>query len=181
MTKERTIVGWGGDTIETNSPHVRWLAERWAYDLVMKPENIGSKNLSDYGIYDKKVVAPISGTIIAAYDKENDILPNTDKFLSMEGNHVYIKIDKTGTFLLLNHLKKGSVLVKVGEYVSDGDIIGSVGNSGSTSEPHLHIHHQRQDPTKTIYPIFAEGLPLYFKTIDGKPMPEKGSIITPKK
>ncbi|MBW9147914.1 M23 family metallopeptidase [Clostridium sp. CM028] len=179
--KERTIVGWGGDTIETNSPHVRWSAERWAYDLVMEPENIGSKNLRDYGIYDKEVVAPISGTIIAAYDKENDILPNTEKFLSMEGNHVYIKIDKTGTFLLLNHLKKGSVLVKAGEHVSDGDIIGSVGNSGSTSEPHLHIHHQRQDPTKTIYSIFAEGLPLYFKTIDGKPMPEKGSIITPKK
>jgi len=98
----------------------------------------------------------------------------------MEGNHVYIKIDEMGTFLLLNHLKKGSVLVKVGDHVNEGDIIGKVGNSGSTSEPHLHIQHQRQNPTKTIYPIFAEGLPLYFKDIDNKPMPEKGSIITPK-
>lgn len=72
------------------------------------------------------------------------------------------------------------MLVKVGDHVKEGDIIGRVGNSGSTSEPHLHIHHQRQNPIKTIYPIFAEGLPLYFKNTDGKPMSDKDSIITPK-
>ncbi len=177
--KESATVGWGGNTIANNAPHTIWASERWAYDLVIEPANIGSKNVRDYGIYDKEVIAPVSGTIVAAYDKENDIEPNTDKFLSMEGNHVYIKIDKTGTFLLLNHLKKGSVLVKIGDHMNEGDIIGRVGNSGCTSEPHLHIHHQRQDPTKTIYPIFAEGLPLYFKDIDGEPMPRKGSIITP--
>lgn len=177
---EKTIVGWGGDTVETNAPHAIWASERWAYDLLIEPADTDSKNLVDYGIYGKEVVAPVSGTIVAAYDKENDIPPNTKEFLSMEGNHVYIKIDKTKTFLLLNHLKKDSILVKIGDHVNEGDIIGKIGNSGSTSEPHLHIHHQRQDPTKTIYPLFAEGLPLYFKDIDGNPMPEKGSIITPK-
>lgn len=179
--KEETTVGWGGDTIRTNAPHAIWASERWAYDLLIEPADTGSKNLEDYGIYDKEVVAPVSGTIIAAYDEENDILPNTEEFLSMEGNYVYIKIDETGTFLLLNHLKKGSVLVKAGEHVNEGDIIGKVGNSGSTTEPHLHIHHQRQNPTETICLVFAEGLPLYFKDIDGKPMPERGSVITPLK
>lgn len=178
---EKTFVGWGGDRVETNTPHAIWASERWAYDLVIEPANINSKSLKDYGIYDKDVVAPISGTVVAAYDEENDILPNTEEFISMEGNHVYIKIDETGTFLLLNHLKKGSVPVKVGDHVKEGEVIGKVGNSGSTSEPHLHIHHQRQDPTKTIHPTFAEGLPLYFKDIHGKAMPEKGAIITPKK
>jgi hypothetical protein len=178
--KERATVGWGGNTVANNAPHAIWASERWAYDLIMEPAILDCKNVRVYGIYDKEVLAPVSGTIVVAYDKENDIEPNTDKFLSMEGNYVYIKIDKTGTFLLLNHLKKGSVLVKTGDHVNEGDIIGRVGNSGSTSEPHLHIHHQRQDPTKTIYPIFAEGLPLYFKDIDGEPMPLKGSIITPK-
>lgn len=178
---EKATVAWGGDTVESNAPHAIWASERWAYDLFIKPADMGSKNLEDYGIYNKEVVAPISGTVVAAYDEENDILPNTEEFLSMEGNHVYIQIDETGTFLLLNHLKKGSVLVKVGEYVKEGDIIGKVGNSGTTSEPHLHIHHQRQNPTKTIHPLFAEGLPLYFKNIDGKPMPEKDSVISPKK
>ena len=178
--KETTIVGWGGDTIETNAPHVIWASERWAYDLVEEPANTGSKTLEDFGIYDKEVVAPASGTVVEAYDEEADITPNSEEFLSMEGNHIYIKLDATGTYLLLNHLKKGSVLVKAGDHVNEGDIIGKVGNSGSTSEPHLHIQHQRQDPTKTLYPIFAEGLPLYFRNIDGNSMPEKGSIITPR-
>lgn len=177
--RERTLVAWGGNTLADNRPHAVWPSERWAYDLVMDPADTGSKDCSDYGIYDKEVVAPVSGTIVAAYDKEDDIEPNTDQFLSMEGNHVYIKIDQTGTYLLLNHLKKGSVLVQNGDRVNEGDIIARVGNSGSTSEPHLHIQHQRQDPTKTIYPIFAEGLPLYFKDIDGESMPLRGSIITP--
>jgi murein DD-endopeptidase MepM/ murein hydrolase activator NlpD len=176
---EEATVAWGGNTEELNAPHAIWASERWAYDLFIKPADMGSNNLEDYGIFNKAVVAPISGIIIAAYDEENDIKPNTEEFLSLEGNHVYIQIDETGTFLLLNHLKKDSVLVKVGEHVEIGDIIGKVGNSGTTSEPHLHIHHQRQNPTKTIHPIFAEGLPLYFKNIDGKSMPEKGSIISP--
>nr|WP_253199088.1 M23 family metallopeptidase [Clostridium gasigenes] len=180
---EKSIVGWGGNTVEVNGPHVIWASERWAYDLVMEPYNINSDNLSDYGIYDKEVFSPVNGTIVAAYDDEDDIRPNTEEFLSMEGNHVYIKIDETNTYLLLNHLKKDSVDVKVGDKISEGDFVGKVGNSGSTSEPHLHIHHQRQDPTKTIHPIFAEGLPLYFKNIEGEVdnvMPERGEVITPK-
>lgn len=177
--KEQTTVGWGGNTLADNAPHAIWASERWAYDLVMEPANTGSKNVRDYGIYDKEVIAPVSGTIIAAYDKEDDIEPNADKYVSVEGNYVYIKIDKTGTYLLLNHLEKGSIPVRTGDHVNEGDTVGRVGNSGTTSEPHLHIHHQRQDPTRIIYPVFAEGLPLYFKDIDGEPMPRKDSVITP--
>ncbi|KAJ53596.1 cell wall endopeptidase [Clostridium tetanomorphum DSM 665] len=180
--KEKSIVGWGGNTIEVNAPHSIWASERWAYDLVMEPENIGSNKLKDGMYFSFLIKHLVNGTVIAAYDDEEDITPNTEEFLSMEGNHVYIKIDETGTYLLLNHLKKGSVDLKVGDKISEGEFIGKVGNSGSTSEPHLHIHHQRQDPTKTIYPIFAEGLPLYFKNIkgkDGKVMPKRGEIVIP--
>lgn len=177
---EQTVVGWGGDTVENNLPHVIWSSERWAYDLVMEPYDIGSSNNEDYGIWNKEVHSPVSGTVIAAYDEEADIVPGSEEFISMEGNYVYIKVDETGTYLLLNHLKKDSVSVKVGDQVNQGDVIGRVGNSGSTSEPHLHIHHQRQDPTKVIYPILAEGLPLFFEDINGKSMPQKGDIITRK-
>lgn len=175
---EPVLVGWGGDTVENNAPHVVWASERWAYDLVMEPKNVGSDKLEDYGIYDKEIYSPISGVVVAAYDKEDDITPNTEEFISMEGNYVYIKINETQTFLLLNHLKKNSLVVKVGDYIEVGDYIGKIGNSGSTSEPHLHIHHQRQDPTKTVYPIFAEGLPLYFYDENGNStMPTSGKII----
>ncbi len=81
--REPVLVGWGGDTVENNAPHVIWASERWAYDLVIEPENIGSDKLEDYGIYDKEVYSPISGVVVAAYDKEDDITPNTEEFISM--------------------------------------------------------------------------------------------------
>jgi hypothetical protein len=177
--QEKSVVGWGGDTVDSNLPHAIWASERWAYDILIEPYSSGSPLLEDYGIWDAEVIAPVSGVIVAAYDDEADITPNTEEFISTEGNHVYIKIDETGTYLLLNHLKMGSVTVNTGDHVKPGDLIGLVGNSGSSSEPHLHIHHQRQDPTKTLMPIFAEGLPLYFKDINGKPMPVKGDTIVP--
>lgn len=175
---ESVLVGWGGDTVEDNAPHVIWASERWAYDLVMEPNNMGSDNLEDYGIYDKEIYAPISGEVVAVYDQEEDIAPNLEEFLSMEGNYVYMKIDETQTYLLMNHLKKDSVAVKVGDHLEVGDYIGNIGNSGSTSEPHLHIQHQRQNPTEVAYPIFAEGLPLYFYDNSGNSvMPIAGEVI----
>lgn len=175
---EPTVVGWGGDSIHSNLPHVIWPSERWAYDLVMEPYNTGSTHLEDYGIWNKEVLSPVFGTVIAAYDDEADIMPGSEDVLSMEGNHVYLQMEGTGTYLLLNHLKKDSVTVKVGDDVQPGDVLGRVGNSGSTSEPHLHIHHQRQNPLQTLHPILAEGLPLYFQDTDADPMPQKGTVVT---
>lgn len=85
--------------------------------------------------------AALDGVVIAAYDEEADITPGSEDVLSMEGNHVYLKVAETGTYLLLNDLKQHSVTVAVGDKVQAGDLLGLVGNSGSTSEPHLHIHH----------------------------------------
>ena len=37
-------------------------------------------------------------------------------------------------------MKPGTVRVKVGDTVGVGDLLGHVGNSGSSTEPHLHMH-----------------------------------------
>lgn len=187
--KEETVVAWGGDRIDQNRPHVMWGSERWAYDFVMKPwgrtevkdtqSRDYSSQLENYGIWNAELVAPIEGTVISAYDKEQDIKPNTENFKSLEGNHVYLKIKKTGTYLLMNHLKKDSVTVSIGDKVSIGDTLGRIGNSGTTSEPHLHIHHQRQDPRKVLHPLFAEGLPLYFRNSEKIRMPVSNEVIHP--
>ncbi|MGG3801651.1 hypothetical protein [Metabacillus fastidiosus] len=57
-------------------------------------------------MYFSFLITDVSGKVIAAYDEEADIVPGSEEFISMEGNYVYIKIDETGTYLLLNHLKK---------------------------------------------------------------------------
>lgn len=166
-------VGWGGDSVGINY-HAMAPDQRWAYDLLIEPYLSGSSKLDDYGCYGTPVVAPISGKIIAAHDGEPDATPgvSSNNYTKPLGNHVAILMD-TNTYLIVAHLKNGSVAVKKGDAVTEGKLIGECGNSGNTSEPHIHIHHQRQDPN--VFPVsFAEGLPLYFRDHDGKPMPSGG-------
>jgi hypothetical protein len=164
---------WGGDRLATNH-HAFTPDQRWAYDLVVEPYLGGSHKLEDYGCWGRAVLAPIAAKVHLAHDGEPDVTPamppsNPDKPL---GNHVVLELP-TRTYLILAHLQRGSVKVKRGDRVTEGQPLGACGNSGNTSEPHIHIHHQRQDPAQ--YPVnFAEGLPLYFRDHDGPRMPEGG-------
>ncbi|MGG0726241.1 M23 family metallopeptidase [Bacillus paramycoides] len=172
---QRALIGWGGDRLDTNY-HVIKPNERWAYDILIPPAEVKSIKLEDYGIYGAEVVAPASGTVVSTQNDERDLVPETDDFESMAGNHIYLQLDETGTYLFIAHLKRDSIKVREGQHVSEGEVIAQVGNSGSSSEPHLHIHHQRQDPSKTSI-FFTEGLPLYFRTEKGAVMPERGEYI----
>jgi hypothetical protein len=167
---------WGGDSLARNQ-HAIVPDQRWAYDFLIEPYLSGSSNLEDYGCYGVPVVAPIAGTVSAANDTEPDMQPGklSNNTQAPEGNRVVIRM-ASETYLVIAHLKSGSVLVKTGDMVEEGQQIGQCGNSGNTSEPHIHIHHQRQDPA--AYPInFAEGLPLYFRDHNGQPMPQGGVRI----
>jgi len=164
---------WGGDKIETNY-HAIVPDQRWAYDLAIAPYLTGSADLEDYGCYGTPVVAPVSGQVSSVHDGEPDAVPGalSSNFEAPTGNYVTIRLE-TDTYLVIAHLKEGSIVVKSGHTIEEGQVIGQCGNSGNTSEPHIHIHHQRQDPA--VYPInLAEGLPLYFRDHDGPPMPEGG-------
>ena len=63
-----------------------------------------------------------------------------------------------GEYALLAHLRRGSVRVRVGQQVRPGQILGLAGNSGNSSEPHLHFHVQDRAE------LFgdARGLPVLF-------------------
>jgi hypothetical protein len=169
-------VAWGGDRLDCNQ-HAFTPDQRWAYDLVVEPAFTGSARPEDYGCWGTPVLAPLAARVHAAHDGEPDAAPGrlTQNVTRPLGNHVALILD-TGTYLVLAHLKQGSVAVRAGEVVREGQPIGLCGNSGNTSEPHIHIHHQRQDPVE--FPVnFAEGLPLFFRGHDGPPMPEGGIAI----
>jgi murein DD-endopeptidase MepM/ murein hydrolase activator NlpD len=59
----------------------------------------------------------------------------------IEGNHVVVELAPE-RYLLLAHLQQGSVVVAEGDEVGAGDLLGRCGNSGNTSQPHLHIQVQ---------------------------------------
>jgi hypothetical protein len=164
---------WGGDDVKHNH-HATLPDQRWAYDLAVEPTLVSSTRLEDYGCWGVSVVAPTSGKVHVAHDGEPDHVPGE---LSNEsrvpvGNHVVIALS-TGGFLVIAHLRDGSVRAREGESIAEGAPIGACGNSGNTSEPHVHIHVQRQDPRgRPIH--FSEGLPLFFRDHDGAPMPLGG-------
>ena len=108
-----------------------------------------------YAIFGETVYAPCSGTVRKAADGMADMpVPTTDRS-RLEGNHVLIQCG--GFAVLLAHFKRGSVRVAPGDDVSQGQIIGQAGNSGQTTEPHLHIHMQRlpdDGPLLSGEPVF---------------------------
>jgi len=70
---------------------------------------------------------------------EDLLPPKTDKN-NPAGNYIILKVENTDNAVLLAHLMKDSIRVKQGDRIEAGQLIGKVGNSGNTSEPHLHIH-----------------------------------------
>jgi len=172
-TDQPMRVAWGGDGARENY-HAFTSDQRWAYDLVIVPYFNSSQILTDYGCYGVPVLAPIDGEIVQYANTEPEAEPGTlqTNISSPYGNHVVIE-PNSGGYLILAHLKTGSVTVRPGDSVQEGDVIGACGNSGNTSEPHIHVHYQREHP-KDVPMNFAQGLPLYFRDHSGPPMPVGG-------
>ena len=153
-------VGWGGATPEVNN-HVVAPDQRWAYDLVVTKEGKTFKGdgtaCEDYYCYGAPVLAPADGTVRAVSDGDPDIpIGVMGGGKEPGGNYVVVEV-APGQFLFLCHLKASSITVQPGDHVTRGQVLGRIGNSGNTSEPHLHIHLQDRPE-----PLLAEGIPLYF-------------------
>ena len=76
------------------------------------------------------------------------------------GNHVVIALGPA-RYVLLAHLRRGSVAVVEGQVVRAGDLVGRCGNSGNTTQPHLHLQVQsradfRAKDLKTYPIVFRE-------------------------
>lgn len=94
-----------------------------------------------YTTYGTSVVAPCRGNIAMVVDGINDMpVPQMDR-THMAGN--YIAIDCGGFYVFLAHLRDGSIKVVSNQQVEIGDPLAEMGNSGNSSEPHLHLHAQR--------------------------------------
>ena len=99
--------------------------------------------------------------MIAVVDGLPDLpVPQMDRS-HLAGNHVILRCAEAE--ILLGHFRKGSVRVEVGQRLRSGDAVAEVGNSGNTSEPHLHIN--AQEPGRVDAPFSGEPVPV---RIDGR-------------
>ncbi len=178
-------VFWGGDTEEQNY-HVQSKAQKSAFDLVITDEdgksykNDGSKN-EDYYAFGKELIAPCDAEVVLAVDGVKDNIPGKMNPTFLLGNAVVLKTANE-EYLYFAHFKQSSVKVKEGDMVKQGQVLGLCGNSGNSSEAHLHFHIQNIEEMNG-----ATGAKCFFENIyvNGELKkdysPVKGETISNKK
>ncbi len=178
--REEWFVYWGGTQVEQNY-HVAEISQQYAYDLLMvengaSHRNGGTEN-EDYLVFGKEVIAPCDGRVVQVITGVEDNIPGKTNPEQLTGNTVVLKTDAE-EFVLFAHLKKGSIKVQEGQDVRRGEVLAQCGNSGNSTEPHLHLSLQNQ-----IAMVGATGAKLYFDRllVNGEPrqdyLPVKEDLI----
>lgn len=153
----RFMVGQGGSVSLLNH-HAGHREQRYAADITaigplgFRAAGLAPAELDRYEIYGKPVVSPCPGVAVATRNDLPDLVPPESDPDNARGNHVVI--DCGGFNVELAHLQGGSVAVAAGQSLAAGDTLGRVGNSGNTTEPHLHVH--------ALDPETGVGLPMSF-------------------
>lgn len=177
--------------------HHRWAAmEEFALDIVQlgnASRTYKTKGLSsqDYFAFGQDVIAVADGTVVAVVDQyedddtklkqENETYDQYDERIqsfqmeglqkdpySVAGNYIVIRHNDS-EYSMYAHLKKGSVKIKKDDVVKRGQVIASVGNTGSSTEPHLHF--QLQDGSD---PLHSRALPVRFENAEVEMLGYKG-------
>lgn len=165
-----TMIGGHRTSIYTLDGRAR-IPARFAIDWVKMTED-GTRargdatSIANWHGYGAEVLAVADGVVAEAVDDmtESATLSENEGPLALEnasGNHVTLDLGG-GRFAFYEHLKHGSISVKRGDRVKSGQVIGQLGNSGSSSSgPHLHFHvgDARSE-------LAAEGLPYVFRSFE---------------
>ena len=105
---------------------------------------------------------------------------------AIAGNHVIITLGRAGPYVALVHLRLGSIVVATGQSVVAGQSLGSCGNSGNSTQPHVHVQVMDSLDVAT-----ACGVPMAFRAFREWPrgsakgrlresgLPEEGSLVQP--
>lgn len=136
---------------------------------------LGRAGLSDFYGYAKPIYAPFKGNVVVASDgyRERQTFDMIHNFLvvsrnvrafnqnkikleDLAGNYVILQGEKA--YAVLVHMREGSVKVKCGDEINEGDSLGEVGHSGNSTMPHLHFHLMDNPDAFT-----AKGVPCSFK------------------
>ena len=144
---------------------------RYAIDWIRLDADAGHAQGSDSVVanwlgYGADVLAVADGIVADAKDdiSEYELISTAQQPMALQnasGNYVSLNLGD-GRYAFYEHLKHGSIKVKVGDFVKSGQVIGHLGNSGSSSSgPHLHFHVSDENST-----LAAEGIPYVFRQFE---------------
>lgn len=128
--------------------------------------------------FGRELLSPADGEVVLVHDGEEDHparrgLPSIGYALTqgrraaqgwrgLAGNHMMLRIVPGGVHVVLCHLRRGSIAVTPGQRVRAGDLLARCGNSGNSSEPHLHLQAMSAADPETARAVpftFPGGLP----------------------
>jgi len=115
--------------------------------------------------WEREILAPCDGTVAWTEDRHEDAPPDERRRDTKNPAGNYVSIETPRGYVILAHLKKGSIPVLPGVAVKAGDRIGLCGNSGNTRGAHLHVHAQNRAQMAVDV---AEGVPIGFYDPEGK-------------
>lgn len=197
-------LGMNSPASKVPSHGVRAYGQAYAIDLVCdplddpRPEFGGPfmRSNVEYPAFGQPVVAMIDGAVVSTSSWRRDHRARSNGwgiiYLMIEGmireiggpgfivgNHVTIRGDD-GVYATVAHLQRGSIRVAIGDVVTAGSTLGMCGNSGNSSEPHVHAQLMDRASLWT-----AQGLPMSFSEITigdssevSDSLPENGQHLT---
>ena len=147
------------------------IPQRFAIDFVMidstwKTHRGDQLKNSSYYCYGVDALAVADGIVSATKDSIPENIPGAQSravpitLETVGGNHVILDLGG-GRFAFYAHLQPGSLRVKLGDRVKKGQVLGLVGNSGNSTEPHLHFHMADSNS-----PLGSEGIPYAVESLD---------------
>jgi murein DD-endopeptidase MepM/ murein hydrolase activator NlpD len=154
---------WGGNTKELNY-HIESKAQKNALDIVIRDKNGKSYKTNgitneDYYAFGKEIIAPCNGEIVLAVDGIKDNKPGEFNPMYTPGNSTILRTE-SNEYLFFAHFRQHTLKVTQGQKVKQGQLLGLCGNSGNSSEPHLHFHIQNVEDINA-----ATGVKCYFDKI----------------
>ena len=181
------------DRVPSHRTHA-W-GQTFAIDLAHEPEGAkrprGHRRPEEFPGFGREIVAPADGRVVSVRDRARDHRSRSTADLAMlmrfegqlrqalgggrllAGNTIVLDLGG-GVYASLSHLKRRSARVAPGQHFLRGDVLALCGNSGNSSEPHLHfqlVDHR--------YPSIAAGLPFAFTATDSGDgsVPRSGELI----
>src|SRR5690606_16237892 len=153
--------------------------------------------------FGRPILAPVAGTVVGLHDGVPDHAARRSQLAlipyalgqaarlrrgvaAIAGNYLIIALDDRPGYVAMVHLRSGSIWVGVGDAVTVGQQVAECGNSGNSTQPHLHI--QAMDSADLSV---AQGIPMLFRDFREHPrrgsgcrergagMPGEGAIVEP--